>query len=187
MMIMSGNRLQQLLSTSAGMLAESGAEALSMRNLGAKVGIRPSVIYHYFESKEDLLFKTFQYCTQRLGHSLVQLPTNLRSVSDLLHQRIEFQFDNADLMVASLKYFMANGVKLGEAGVPPQVYHHICEVLERGVQEGVFVIEDVAAEAKAITHTINGFILEYYPDVPVDDDRRKLITQIHGFVLRALT
>jgi AcrR family transcriptional regulator len=187
---MSTNKLQDLLQASTKLLALGGVGALSMRLLGETVGIQPSVIYYYFKSKEDLLLRTFNYCVNKLADSLNSLPSDMKTVQDMLHQRIEYQFDNAEVMMAMLGYIMhSQATQQGTDAkrVPPMIYKHIRDVLERGVEEGIFAIEDISGEAKTITHTINGFILEYYPHVPKAEKRTALINQIHGFILRALT
>jgi AcrR family transcriptional regulator len=49
-------KLDQLLARSAELIAEKGFEAMSMRDVSAAVGASLAGLYHYFESKEDLLY-----------------------------------------------------------------------------------------------------------------------------------
>ena len=44
-----------ILTATRDLLAEGGLEALSMRAVAARVGTTPTAIYHYFQSKEDLV------------------------------------------------------------------------------------------------------------------------------------
>ena len=46
---------RRILEAATALFAESGYEATGMRDLAAAVGISPAAIYHYFESKEDLM------------------------------------------------------------------------------------------------------------------------------------
>jgi AcrR family transcriptional regulator len=50
-------KLDQLLARSAELIAEKGFEAMSMRDVSAAVGASLAGLYHYFESKEDLLYQ----------------------------------------------------------------------------------------------------------------------------------
>ncbi|MGD8495270.1 MAG: TetR/AcrR family transcriptional regulator [Gemmatimonadales bacterium] len=59
-------------------LAEGGLGELSMRALAARVGTTPTAIYHYFQSKEDLIHKVvmrgFQEFDAGLRRSIEGLP-----------------------------------------------------------------------------------------------------------------
>lgn len=60
------------------LLAEGGLDALSMRAVASRVGTTPTAIYHYFESKEELVEKVvirgFQQSEAHLWRSIEGLP-----------------------------------------------------------------------------------------------------------------
>jgi AcrR family transcriptional regulator len=60
------------------LLAEGGLDALSMRAVAARIGTTPTAIYHYFESKEELVHKVvvrgFQHSESQLWRSIEGLP-----------------------------------------------------------------------------------------------------------------
>jgi AcrR family transcriptional regulator len=55
-------KLDQLLAAAAALIAEKGYEATSMREVSRAVGVSLAGLYHYFASKEDLLYQ-LQYRT----------------------------------------------------------------------------------------------------------------------------
>ena len=50
-------KLDQVLASAAELIAEKGFEAMSMRDVSAAVGGSLAGLYHYFDSKEELLYE----------------------------------------------------------------------------------------------------------------------------------
>lgn len=185
---MSNETKQRLLAETRRIFAMYGYEGLSMRTLAKDTGISPSVVYHHFADKDALLKEMFDYYGTDLGALRAQLPQTDDPV-EMMRQRVRFQLDNAESVVAILKYYLhyrANfeGVDLGY--VPETAYRHITEVLRFGVEKGVFEIASIEDDAKVITHAINGFVLEYYPAEISSDEKEALVNTISGFLLRSL-
>lgn len=177
-----------IIDTTIHYLAAEGAYGMSMRDLAQKADIAPSAIYHYFKNKDDLLKSVFDHANTELGRARAELP-QADTVSDMLKQRIEFQLDHAEEIVAVLKYYLAyrDLYKKASHGVlPPKAYLHMQEVLERGVETGEFEVKDIVGDAQVMTHAVNGFVLEYYPLELSKNDKKALTTKIHSFLLRAL-
>ena len=165
-----------------------GYEGVSMRTLAEAVGIAPSVLYHYYADKDLLLKAVFDETNLTLGAARAKLHKPL-SAKTMLKQRIIFQIDHAEEIVFVLKYFLANRrhyKKFHSGYVPDKTTKHIEEVLHYGQQTGEFVIDDIALDAKVVTHAINGFILEYYPAKLKGKEKEALVNLIYNFLLRAL-
>jgi AcrR family transcriptional regulator len=180
----------EILDRTVELLAVGGPSHVSLRRLGQDVHLVQSAVYHHFSNKDALLEATFAHIGRTLGARRAQLPP-VPTTYDLLVQRIEFQFDQAPLIVAVLKYFVDRRDRfpqLANSGfIPPAGYKHIVEVIERGNQAGDWVITDPAPEAKVVVHAINGFILEYYPAVPSPEHRAQLVQSIARFIWRSLS
>ena len=58
----SQKKLERLLKKAAALIARNGFDAMTMRNLSTALGTSLAGLYHYFASKEDLLFQ-LQYRT----------------------------------------------------------------------------------------------------------------------------
>ena len=177
-----------ILEKAAELFARSGYEDFSIRKLAKSIPITPSVIYHYFTDESTLLRKMFDYLNTNLGKKRAELPQP-KNAAEMLKQRIEFQLDNADAIVAVLKYYLAfrdTFPKFKEGFVPDKSSLHIEEVLHYGVKTQEFKIKHLEDDAKVITHAINGFLLEYYPHKLEGTEKKKLVNRIYAFLIRAL-
>lgn len=182
------NTQDKILQITTQIFAREGANGVSIRKLAQKTKIAPSVIYHYFANKEVLLKRMFRQAGRNLGVKRKLLP-DTDTASAMLKQRIAFQIDHAEEVVAVLKFFLTYRKlfpkrRLGY--VPDKAYLHIQEVLMRGVKSGEFIPLDIQKEAKVITHAINGFLLEYFPKKPTATERAQLIDSIYEFVIRSI-
>jgi AcrR family transcriptional regulator len=177
------NTKQVIISQTTTLFSLGGIDGMSMRELAYAAGVSPSVLYYYYKDKNALLKDMFDTINTKLGKERSKLPP-VYSASEMLFQRISFQFDHAKEVVAVLKYYLLyrkEFKKKAHGFIPEKAYLHIDEVIDFGIKTGEFTILDKEV-AKIITHTINGFILEYYPKTPTGKEREKLITTIQTFL-----
>ena len=183
------NTSDKVIKVARSIFANEGFKALGLREVAKKSGIATSVLYYYFKDKDALLKEVFDQTNEELGKLRHQLPVP-KSATDMLRQRIIFQFEHSEMILAVLKYYLRyrkTFTKTPQGFVPEKAYLHIQEVLERGVRDKAFNVDDIQSEAKVITHAINGFILEYYPDIPTGKEKQRLVEQIYSFIIKALT
>lgn len=177
-----------ILEGAAKIFARTGYEYFSIRKLAKEISISPSVIYHYFTTQDELLKSMFDYLNTNLGKKRSSLPAT-KTASEMLKQRIEFQLDNQEEIVAVLKYYISYRElfpKFKNGFVPDKSALHIEEVLRFGEKTGEFTHISIEDDAKVITHAINGFLLEYFPYVPTGTEKKQLIQRIYKFLIRAL-
>jgi AcrR family transcriptional regulator len=185
---MSKTNLNTILEKSAKLYAGNGFENFTIRKLAKQIPISPSVIYHYFKDEEQLLISMFDYLNKDLGRKRAMLEQP-KSAKQMLKQRIEFQLDNQEEIVAVLKYYLANRNKFPKfknGFVPDKSALHIEEVLRFGSKTKEFYVRNLEDDAKVITHAINGFLLEYYPYFPQGNEKKQLVNRIYNFLIRAL-
>jgi hypothetical protein len=60
------------------------------------------------------------------------------------------------------------------------------EIIEYAVAQGQWVSQDIESDSRVITHTINGYVLEYFPAVPPEQELKAIVDQITHFVVAAL-
>ena len=179
-----------ILTTAKRIFAERGYDGLSMRTLADESHVGLSSIYHFFADKDVLLKELFDTTNTQLGVERAKLP-NRKNARSLLQDRIDFQFKHIQDVVFVLKYFLQYRPQFEhqDSGyVPAKAYLHIEEVLRLGNQTGEFHIEELAIEkeAKIVTHAINGFLLEYYPDPPKGRELKEVCNSLHLFIMRSL-
>jgi len=188
---MSIHTKQTIITTSKRLFALNGYEGFSMRILAKESSVGLSSIYHFFEDKDVLLKYIFDSTNEELGikRTTLHLPT---TAGQMLHDRILFQFQNIEDIVFLLKYllhFRRDSLRLESRYLPSKAYLHIQEAIEMGVDTNEFQLEssDIVQDSKAITHAINGFLLEYYPDPPQGAELQKVVGHIHRFLIKSLT
>lgn len=178
-----------ILKQAVHLFSRKGYEGVSMRELAKQIPMSPSVLYHYFPDKDTLLKDMFTMINAELGQKRMLL-SQVRSAGEMLKQRIRFQLENAEEIVAVLKYYLAyrKWFKKTSSGgyVPDKTYLHIEEVLQYGVKTGEFTLANIQTDAKVITHAINGFLLEYFPKIPAKKEQEKLVQNIYSFLIRSL-
>lgn len=176
--------------TAKQLFASTGYDGVSMRILAQKSGVGLSSIYHFFKDKDVLLKEIYLDTNRQLGVSRENLPKQ-QTAQLMLVQLIEFQLEHIEDVVYVLKYYLHyrhDFAQLPTKTLPAKSVLHIEEVVRKGIETGEFNVAeaDVAAKSKVIAHTINGYLLEYYPDVPRGDERREMIDEIVSFSMRGL-
>ena len=68
---------QRVLEEAQRVVAEDGHESLKMRSLARTVGVTPTAIYHYFESKDELLHQVRLRAVEELNRRIRALPAEL--------------------------------------------------------------------------------------------------------------
>lgn len=185
---MQQNTKTKILETCVKKYALLGDDGVSVREIAMEVGIAPSVLYHYFKDKHELLLEMYLHANKSLGESRAQLPQT-KSLEDLFKQRIVFQFEQSEKIVAVLKYFLnqkSTFTKTKDGFAPDKAYLHIQEVLEEGVAQGIYLDSKIPEQSKVITHAINGFVLEYYPYKLRGIELQSLVNTIYNFLHRGV-
>lgn len=176
--------------TAKQLFATYGYDGVSMRTLAQESGVGLSSIYHFFKDKDVLLKEVYLDTNRQLGMSREALPAR-QTAEHMLAQLIDFQFKHIEDVVYVLKYYLHfrhDFALLPTKTLPAKSVLHVEEVLRKGIETGEFTIEerDIAAKAKVVAHTINGYLLEYYPDAPDGEERREMIDDIVSFSVRGL-
>ena len=177
--------------TAKQLFAKNGYDGVSMRILSKESGVGLSSIYHFFKDKDILLKEVYLQTNRQLGEARAQLPS-LPSAEEMLTQLIEFQIDHMEDVVYVLKYYMhfrQDFAALPTKTLPAKSVLHVEEVIHKGIETGEFNVDtkDVQAKAKVVAHTINGYLLEYYPDMPRDEERREMVNDIVSFTMAGLS
>ena len=174
-------------STAKRLFAKHGYDGVSMRILAKESGVGLSSIYHFHKDKDVLLKAIYDDTNRSLGVARKALPPMI-TASEKLRQLIHFQFDHIENVVYVLKYYLSfrhEFAALPTKTLPAKALVHVEEVLHKGNDTGEYsiVAEQIPAKARVITHTINGYLLEYYPDVPRGKERHQIIDDIVSFTM----
>lgn len=173
------------------LFARFGYDGVSMRILAKESGVGLSSIYHFFDDKEILLKAVYEDTNRKLGIERSELPVKA-TAKEMLGQLINFQFKHIEDIVYVLKYYLhfrQDFATMPTKTLPAKSVLHVEEVIRKGIETGEFDIEgnEVGAMARVISHTINGYLLEYYPDVPSSRELQEIVEDIVDFSMAGLS
>lgn len=169
-------------------LASEGYAGTSMRKIAGTISREPSIIYAHFADKQALLRETRVYINRYLD-AAQQYPRDIHARA-LLLETLRFQFKHREMIVALLQFFMASRndfpAVAGGGYVPDRAYEHMARIIRQGIAEGVFASDDIRADAKASTHLINGYLMEYFNHEMSEAELDAVVRHLASFIERAL-
>src|SRR6202049_3184609 len=192
-------RPNELLEAALRIFAERGYANTRLEDIAADVGVTKGTIYHYFETKEDLLLQAIDHYHDRVFLPLEkELRVRKASVSATIRLFLRRGFGNLDPTRLSVLTLLVQGV----AREVPHVYHRwletgpargwqiLAELIDEGKATGEFR-KDVDSEVAARV-TMSGLILQFAvqqfgggaPSVTIDRDH--LIDSTAEFLLHGL-
>ena len=83
-------KLKEIFKTVSGLFASKGYHSTSMREIANELGMKKPSLYHYIESKEDLLFKIMNHAMDKAMASLEEICVRDISPEDKLSQVLRF-------------------------------------------------------------------------------------------------
>jgi AcrR family transcriptional regulator len=113
-------KLEHILRTSARIFAEKSYHSTSMRDISRATGVSLAGLYHYCQSKEELLFLIQDHCFGRVSESLEQ---RIKDIDDPF-EKLRIFIDN------HLSFFAANMAEM-------KVLSHEAESLEGDLHKHV--------------------------------------------------
>jgi AcrR family transcriptional regulator len=87
-----------ILDASAEIFSELGYASATMQQIAARCGVSKSLLYHYYVSKDAILFDLMDHYTQRLleiVNAVDQLPLPPRAKLDELIRRFVFEYEHS--------------------------------------------------------------------------------------------
>jgi AcrR family transcriptional regulator len=134
-------QLGKILDHATEVFCEKGYEGASMRDLSRATGMSLAGMYHYFGSKERLLYliqkHTFSTILDRLRKRLIDIPDPERGIRSFIHNHLEYFLEHQQAMkVLSHEDEALNG-RYGRAiaGVKREYYQICRELLDRYKRE----------------------------------------------------
>src|SRR5207302_5688673 len=95
-------RLAEILAHATDVFCEKGYEGASMRDLSRASGMSLAGLYHYFESKEELLYliqkHTFTTIVERLRERLEGCSDHEERIRTFIHNHLEYSLANKEAM-----------------------------------------------------------------------------------------
>jgi len=124
-------RLADVLAHASHIFCEKGYEGASMRDLSRATGMSLAGLYHYFESKEELLYliqkHTFTTIIETLREKLEGSNDPEERLRIFIHNHLEYSLDNKQAMKVLVHEdeTLKNG-RGAEIAAIKREYYHIC-------------------------------------------------------------
>jgi AcrR family transcriptional regulator len=151
------------------LIFERGYEAMSLRQLAAEVGIQAGSLYNHISTKQELLFDLIQDHINELLRQLDRALDGKQQPAEKLRAFVAFHVTYH--MTRKREVFIANSEL---RSLDPKNYEAIvalrgayerrlAEILEQGVEDGVFEVVDVQVATFAIIALLTGLCSWYRP------------------------
>jgi len=185
-------RRQQIIDAAYRCFARKGFHQTTMRDIYAEAGLSPGAIYHYFDSKDDIIEASFIFDHQR------SLPVLERAVDDpdpmvAIDQLIDFFYAGLE-SAAALGANRVNIQGWGEALINPRLLsplraslfdfrEQLSQLVRRG-QDAEKIDPDIdpGAAGEIILSTYLGLYLQkaIIPDLDVERYKAVVMALLHG-------
>jgi AcrR family transcriptional regulator len=142
----SEERRKEILEACYQVVAKNGLEGATLKSIGREMGVAPSLLMHYFASKEDLIQSLVDFMIQKMDYTFLehmeQIPTAKARLELFLEKNLSFELPDA---VDNKVFYGAFYLSIGDERVRKsfrRVYDHDRAVLSK-------LLADYASEAGA--------------------------------------
>ncbi len=171
------------------LFVEQGYNAVSMRDIAAAVGVRPSAIYNHFDRKQDILVDLMRETMVAISTGRQAAMSTDATPDVLLEQfsrfHVAFHIDNPQ--VGFLSYMELRSLEEpGKAEVLAMrdAYEEaLREILADGKRAGLFDLDHPGIHARAVLAMLTGVTVWYRPDGPLT--REEIINSYVDAALRS--
>ncbi len=152
------------------LIFEHGYEAMSLRQLAAEVGIRPSSLYNYMHTKQDLLFSLIEMHMQELLDQVDAALTGIVEPAERLAAFVAFHVRyhmvrKSEVSVVNFELRSLDAEHYATVVEMRKRYENrLSDIIEDGMQRGIFGPLDVGVATFAILAMLTGVCTWYRPD-----------------------
>jgi len=149
------------------LFSQRGFAATSLREVAEEAGASKPMIYYYFGSKEDLYGSIVQEILEEMATAIRQrlapgAPPHERLL-EFCRAYLDYFMSNEDVIALVLRevFGLGDAMRRFSETLGEQVRRPLDEILEAGMESGVFHVDHVGRCATAITGVLNMFILAH--------------------------
>jgi AcrR family transcriptional regulator len=152
------------------LIARHGYEAVTMRQLAARVGVQSAALYRYFPTKEDLLFILMREHME----ALLDAWNNARPSSGDADERLAaFVANHIAFHIERRSQTHISNMELRSLSPERLTFilrlrasyeKELRAILREGAESGAFGLDDIGLTAMAIIQMITGVIVWFRPD-----------------------
>lgn len=185
----------QISEIAKGIIEKEGVDALSIRKISSIMNQTPGIIYHYFESKDSILLAIVQdgykgILTILMNSFKKNLPAD-KQLEKTLIAYMEYMLTQPELyrMIMNSQHPILK--KQSEI-----LFSGVCEerksmkmmkdCIEQGIQEGIFVCNQVERKAQSIWCCVYGLLDRCMKEKPSKNIEKELLHEMMEMILSSL-
>ncbi|MDZ4381792.1 MAG: TetR/AcrR family transcriptional regulator [Parvibaculum sp.] len=164
------------------LIHERGFEAVSLRQLAARVGLQPGSLYNHIETKQDLLFDLIHNhmvtLLQSVDAALDGIEDPLARLEAFVAFHLTYHIERKrEVFIGSSELRSLDPKNRKKIVALRRAYEErLCDILERGAAKRLFKIDDIPVSAYAILAMLTGICTWYDAKGRID---RKTLIDIH--------
>lgn len=164
------------------LIHEHGFEAVSLRQLAARVGLQPGSLYNHIKTKQDLLFDLIHNhmvtLLQSVDAELDGIEEPLARLEAFIAFHLTYHIERKrEVFIGSSELRSLDPKNRKKIVALRRAYEErLCDILERGTEKRLFKIDDIPVGAYAILAMLTGICTWYDAKGRID---RKTLIDIH--------
>lgn len=188
-------RRQEILKCAEDLIVTQGIEALSIRKIADALHQTPGIIYHYFKNKDELLMEIVKGKYQKIVSLVRECFLSDRPIEKRLsltiHMYIEEMMKQPDLykmlmqskhpLILAQTQILKPGISKARSSIGM-----LCQGIEQGIIEGVFICEHVELRAQTIWCAIYGCLSRCIEETIQEEQRIQIIDELVWMILASL-
>jgi len=163
-------RSNELLNAAQRVFSLKGFHAANISDVAAEANLSQGTVYHYFESKEELLLAVFArwetgHLQEEIEHALQAQPTaagKLAFIAQAVTQRVS---SSLQLMQASVEFWSHiprnADIRKGFKRIFRRMADNVASVIQQGIEAGEFRDVDPTVMARLLIATYDGLVLQW--------------------------
>ena len=162
-------RYKEIMQIAARIIARQGYQGTTIEDIASELGLTPAAIYYYFRSKADLLHHIAVDLPEPID-KILKVNENHLSPGEQLRQVISqmitlhTQYPEFSVISSESRRFLPEEASEIILKRHKQVHQVIQDTLEKGVEEGIFAVEDIQMASFALLGACNWVYRWYKPN-----------------------
>jgi AcrR family transcriptional regulator len=156
------DRREQILQAAQKLFADKGFRETNLNDVAVQLGFRRQAVYHYFQSKEDILYELIDRAGQAIATSaqptLDADMSPAEKLAELVRNHVRQLLTNIDVFrIQFSELFKLSGERADSLRRDMAAYiHSIAKVIRAGQKEGSFIDLPPSTQALLILGMCNG-------------------------------
>jgi AcrR family transcriptional regulator len=179
------DRRDEILAAALSVFSEKGFEGAAVKEIAHRAGVAPGLLYHYFESKEDLLFATLERYAFVPELCCAAEPEPTEPIDRALERMLLAIYHVFKRNEALMRVFISEAVLNGAVNkrwgdVLRHGSQHLGGVLQEYVKRGELRSHDTNVAARLLLHSTAAFSLWNLPESAVVEVVRTVLDGIRA-------